>query len=94
MCIRDSIYTLATLIQLRATLPLRGGGTGSEPPGAGAGAGAGGAAGARESVLARLPAFQVVFGALFDGTLLGAAVLTGAVRSFFWYRDAAYTALD
>lgn len=88
------IYTLATLIQLRATLPLRGGGTGSEPPGAGAGAGAGGAAGARESVLARLPAFQVVFGALFDGTFLGAAVLTGAVRSFFWYRDAAYTALD
>ena len=82
------IYTLATLIQLRATLPLRGGGTGSEPPGAG------GAAGARESVLARLPAFQVVFGALFDGTFLGAAVLTGAVRSFFWYRDAAYTALD
>lgn len=65
------IYTLATLIQLRSTVPTHGNHYVA-------------------GLLARLPEFQVIFGALFDGIFLAAALATALFRSFLWYSDATY----
>jgi hypothetical protein len=88
-----TIYLLATLIQLRASLPSTY--SGEIPIGDAptldkmafeATQGADGSSGSPSLInaplLASLPSFNVVFGALFDGVFMVTALLTGAYR---WY---------
>lgn len=86
----QTIYLLATLIQLRASLPPPFSGEVPMDPSAAIEAStttlssaiAQADADTSAPLLASLPSFNVVFGALFDGTFLLTALATGAWR---WY---------
>lgn len=81
-----TIYLLATLIQLRASLPptylASAQLTADGQPAAAAAMDALDPARSAVPLLTTLPSFNVVFGALFDGVFLLAAVITGGVT---WY---------
>ena len=67
----QTIYLLATLIQLRASLPPAYSGTSAETLDLGD---------SSAPLLASLPSFNVVFGALFDASFLLAALATALAR--------------
>jgi hypothetical protein len=80
--LQQTIYLLATLIQLRTALPPSfsvGDGVGAGV-GAGVGDGDGGAQQPLAPLLSTLPSFAVVFGALFDAGFLLSALATGLHR--------------